>query len=197
MATSPKLPAASEAQSGSPETGVPQFEPVPLRARHDGWTPKKQVAFIEALTQCGCIDEACGRVGMHRSSAYELRERAGARNFRAAWDAALDRAVRRLEDACFSRAINGVTRPVFFKGEQIGERTYFDERLAMFLLRYRNPERYGRWRDHVRVDVPADGTADYLRQLVGHVESDAECEQHGMPNVPWTVPQPQVLSPRD
>ena len=44
----------------------PQFTPVPVRPRHDGWTPERQVAFIEALAQCGCVDEACDRVGMGR-----------------------------------------------------------------------------------------------------------------------------------
>jgi len=47
MATSPKLPAPGEDQPGSPEPSVPQFEPVPLRSRHDGWTADRQIAFIE------------------------------------------------------------------------------------------------------------------------------------------------------
>jgi len=47
MAASPKLPAAVEDQPGSPEQSVPQFEPVPLRTRHDGWTADRQIAFIE------------------------------------------------------------------------------------------------------------------------------------------------------
>jgi hypothetical protein len=35
MATSPKHP--------------PEFEPVPVRARHDGWTVERQIAFVEKL----------------------------------------------------------------------------------------------------------------------------------------------------
>lgn len=36
----------------------PLFNPVPVRPRHDGWTPKKQRDFIEALaaTACGTAD---------------------------------------------------------------------------------------------------------------------------------------------
>ena len=138
------------------------FTPVPVRHRHDGWTPERQSQFLEALAQCGCVDEACRRVGMGRSSAYELRARMDAESFRAGWSVALDHGVGRLEDAAFSRAINGVTRPVFYKGEQIGERTYYDERLAMFLLRYRDPARYGRWRDQTRPVITPDGVAQYL-----------------------------------
>ena len=82
----------------------PQFTPVPVRRRHDGWTPERQVAFIEALAQCGCVDEACDRVGMGRSSAYELRERDNADSFRAAWEAALDQ---RRPDVARRNAIDG------------------------------------------------------------------------------------------
>lgn len=56
-------------------------------------------------------------------------------------------AIRRLSDAVVSRAINGVAVPVFFQGEQIGERRHYDEQLAMVLLRYRDPLRHGKWLD--------------------------------------------------
>ena len=170
------------------------FKPVAVRSRHDGWTPKKQVAFIEALAECGCVDEACGRVGMHRSSAYELRARKSAVSFRAAWDAALDHAVQRIADAAFSRALHGVSRPVFYKGEQVGERRYYDERLIMFMLRYRDPARFGRWRDQMRVDVPADGTARHLHELLASVEDDAVSERAGTPYLAAVPEPPQALS---
>jgi hypothetical protein len=51
------------------------FEPAKLRPRYDGWTAEKQVAFIEALAETKCVDEACRRVGMSDTSAYELRRR--------------------------------------------------------------------------------------------------------------------------
>ena len=172
----------------------PQFTPVPVRPRHDGWTPERQVAFIEALAQCGCVDEACDRVGMGRSSAYELRERDNADSFRAAWEAALDHAVQRLSDVAFSRAIKGVSRPVFYKGELIGERRYFDERLTMFILRYRDPVRYGRWRDQVRADLPPDGAAQHLHDLIERVGEDARGDAQGLPRLHKLPVPPQVLS---
>ena len=164
-----------------PQTPALAFTPVPIRHRRDGWTPDKQTGFIEALSQCGCVDEACARVAMGRASAYALRARMDAGSFRAAWDAALDHAVQRLSDVAFSRAINGVARPVFFQGEMVGERRYFDERLTMFLLRYRDPMRYGKWRDETRVDVPPDGIAQYLWESIDRVEQDAWADQQGWP----------------
>jgi hypothetical protein len=166
LAAAPKLPV--------------KFEPVPVRPRHDGWTPEKQVAFIQALAESGCVDEACKRVGMGRSCAYQLRARREAQSFRAAWDAALDHAIQRLSDAAFSRAINGVTRPVFYKGELVGERTYYDERLAMFLLRYRDPLHYGRWRDRLPLDDPPPRDGDLWHRL-DRLDDDAWCDANGLP----------------
>ncbi|GGO92199.1 hypothetical protein [Stakelama pacifica] len=156
------------------------FDPVEVRPRHDGWTPDKQVAFVEALAECGCVDHACGRVGMSASSAYALRRRVDAQSFRVAWDAALDYAVRRLSDAAFSRALNGVVRPVFYQGEQIGERRYYDERLTMFLLRYRDPVRYGAWLDGMEHQRHPDGAALTLSQAIDRVAQDGWADAFGV-----------------
>ena len=64
-----------------------------------------------------------------------------------------DVAMNRLEQAVLSRAINGVARPVFYKGEQVGEWRHHDERLAMFLLRYRRSNRFGPWRDRMPAPI--------------------------------------------
>lgn len=144
---------------------VPKFEPVPLRARHDGWTPERQIAFIDALAQTACIEDACREVGMGVSSAYTLRQRCDAAPFRNAWDAALQFGVKRLSDVAFSRAIYGVENPVFFQGEQIGTRRQFDERLTMFILRYRDPVRYGKWRDQFGFEEEPDGQSERLTAL--------------------------------
>jgi hypothetical protein len=130
--------------------------------------PQKQLAFIEALAESGCVDEACRRVGRSRESVYELRRRHEAGPFRLAWDAAQDYSAHRLSDAAFSRAIHGVTIPIFYKGEQVGERKHFDERLTMFLMRYRDPVRYGKWRDTQMFEQHEDGPALILaRRLNG------------------------------
>ncbi|MFL6720440.1 MAG: hypothetical protein ACJ8FT_01365 [Sphingomonas sp.] len=124
-----------------------KYTPVELRARHDGWTAQKQIAFLEALADTACIDDACRHVGMSDTSAYRLRRHPSANAFRAAWYAAVDHGLQRLEQEVISRAVNGVSRPVFYKGEQVGEWRKYDERLAMFLLSSRRPERFGKWID--------------------------------------------------
>jgi len=41
------------------------------------------------------------------------------------------------------RALDGVAVPVFWQGEQVGERRNYNDRLLMFILRHRLPDRYG------------------------------------------------------
>lgn len=70
---------------------LPAFTPVPRKtARHDGWTPERQRAFIEALADSGSVTRAAGMVNMAQANCYTLRRAPGAESFRAAWDAALD-----------------------------------------------------------------------------------------------------------
>ena len=165
MATSPKLPIA--------------FEPVPVRARHDGWTVERQYAFIQALAETGCVDEACGRVGMSDTSAYELRMRPEGVQFRRAWEAALDYSLHFVEQGVFSRSRHGVPRPIFYKGEQVGEWRHFDERLTMFLLRTRRPDRYGKWVEQTPPVEPTDdmkpsrGALAITRQAMAKARNDS------------------------
>ena len=65
------------------------FTPVPLKARHDGWTPDRQVCFIEQLAATQSLTKACAAVGMSRVSAYKLRAHPDAAEFRSAWEKAL------------------------------------------------------------------------------------------------------------
>lgn len=124
--------------------------------------------------------EACALVGMGRTSAYALRVRSDSESFRIAWDAALGVGIKRLSDAVIGRAVNGISRPVFYKGEVVGDRRYYDERLSMFLLRYREPTRYGKWRDQAIHQRGVDTEADLLTQAVHNMMEDAVADELGM-----------------
>ena len=124
----------------------PAFTPVPRqRIRHDGWSADKQNAFIEALAQYGIVRAAAEKVGMHPASAYKLREADGAESFAAAWDKALKTGMAQLVDIAMDRAIHGVAVPHFYKGEQVGERRWFDNKLLMFMMRHTAPQMFGRF----------------------------------------------------
>jgi len=122
---------------------VPDFLPVPrARDRSNGWKPEVQRAFIEALAETGSVRSACRRVGRADHGAYLLRRHPEAASFRAAWDAAIDIGIRRIEDVAMDRAINGVEVPVYSYGKLVGTRTVYNDYLVMFMLRNRLPERF-------------------------------------------------------
>ncbi|MDF2495304.1 hypothetical protein [Sphingomonas sp.] len=119
------------------------FTPVPRRYRHDGWTAERQRGFIHALAETGSVKAAARRIGKTTEGAYHMRRQPGADSFRAAWEAALASGVQRLTDIAMERAVEGVPIPVFHKGEQVGERRWYNDRLLMFMLKHHQPDRYG------------------------------------------------------
>jgi len=121
---------------------VPEFTPVPRKYRHDGWTAERQRAFIDALAATGSVKHAAKRINMSPEGAYYLRRQPGAESFRAAWEAALDHGVQQLVDIALERAFEGVPVPIFYKGEQCGEKRWYNDRLLMFLLKHHLPARY-------------------------------------------------------
>ncbi|WP_336978423.1 hypothetical protein [Altererythrobacter fulvus] len=104
---------------------VPAFSPVPLRARADGWTPRRQAAFLAALAITRCVAKAARRVKMARETAYRLRAKPGAGSFAAAWDKVLGKvrdATRRkvTGEERVQRALFDLLRPVIYRGEHVG-----------------------------------------------------------------------------
>jgi len=133
--------------SGNP---LPDFAPVPRGkgGRHDGWTPDRQRAFIEALADTGCVKQAAHLVNMSHVSAYRLRRAAGAEGFRRAWEAALDFGLLRMKDIAYERAVEGQLVPVLAGGKVLGFRRVYNDRLLMFVL-----SRYGRDANGKRISV--------------------------------------------
>ena len=125
------------------KTTLPAFTPVPrAKERSNGWKPEVQRAFIEALADTGSVASACRQVGRAEVGAYLLRRHPEATSFRAAWQAALDLGMQRIEDVAMDRALNGVEVPVYSYGKLVGSRRVHNDRLLMFMLRNRAPERF-------------------------------------------------------
>lgn len=120
--------------SSEEEGALPSDALVPLRGRADGWTADKQRAFLENLAACGSVTLAARAVGMSRESAYALRRRPEGRGFAQAWDAARVLATEHLVELAWDRALNGVVRPIWYHGEQVGEVVHHDSRLLLGLI---------------------------------------------------------------
>ena len=61
----------------------------PEPCRRDGWTPRRQLAFLETLARTRSVSAAAKSAGMSREGAYRLRRREGGGLFAAAWDRAM------------------------------------------------------------------------------------------------------------
>ena len=101
-----------------------RFTPVPVRVRHDGWTPELQRRFILLLASGSPPAEAARRLGRSRQKVYALRRKRGAESFAAAWDAAVDfahgarvagRSVLPLE-----HGLETILVPRFYRGRLVG-----------------------------------------------------------------------------
>jgi len=81
-----RLPASQdEAASTAPvaDNAAPPPSPTmpspPVAPRHDGWTPQRQRAFLQALVDSGSVEEAARAVGMSARRACRLRGLGGPR----------------------------------------------------------------------------------------------------------------------
>ena len=102
------------------------------RVRHDGWTPQRQRAFLQALSETGCVRDACARARISTTSAYRMRRRSEA--FDRAWRRALAKVAPTIEQAAFERAVNGWEEPVWHGGKIVGHRRRYSDGLLRLLL---------------------------------------------------------------
>jgi|GEM_PF-535265 len=149
MPTPEPMPTREPAPTPDPDTDdapartLPAFTPVPRqKQRSNGWNAEVQHAFIEALAETGSVEAACRRVNRASVGAYALRRHPEGESFRAAWQAALDLGIQRVEDVAMDRALNGVDVPVYAYGRIVGTRRVYNDRLLMFMLRNRAPQRF-------------------------------------------------------
>ena len=114
------------------------FLPVPRSPRHDGWSPERQWAFVQALADTGSVSQAARIVGKSVGSANALRRHPLAAGFRAACDAALAQASCTIEEVALDRVLNGEVE-TFTRGdgESIERRRPCSDRLLIHMLKTR------------------------------------------------------------
>ncbi|HZF42285.1 MAG TPA: hypothetical protein VEZ48_02630 [Sphingomonadaceae bacterium] len=118
-----------------------RFNPVPVRARHNGWAPAVQRRFVLHLARGAGPGEAARHVGRTRQTAYALRARPGAESFAAAWDAAVAfaaraRDARRLPGPLLAQCgLETMLVPRFYRGRLVGFVQREDHRRALRTLK--------------------------------------------------------------
>ena len=103
-------------------------------------TPKKKIAFLDALAETCNVTRACEAAGLSRAVAYVWRD--ADPEFAARWENARRIGAEALEDECMRRATEGVDEPVFFQGVECGTVRKYSDTLAIFLLKGAMPEKY-------------------------------------------------------
>lgn len=127
-----------------------------------GW----QDRFLAKLRECANATDAAVAAGVTRSWAYVYAKNHP--TFKAAWDAAVEQAVDRLEKEAWRRAHDGVEKPVYLGPRQEpGMVTEYSDSLLMFLLKGRRRNVFG---DNVRLEVVREAAAQLAAQTGISVE---------------------------
>jgi hypothetical protein len=138
-----KLKVIEQVADVVPSPTIPDFTPAPTRKRHAGWTAERQRKFIEHLALTGNVGEACAAVLVASSSAYRLRNKAGAESFARAWDAALRLCATRLVAIGLDRAVNGRVERFYKDGELVMERRVPSDYLLTWFIARLDPAQFG------------------------------------------------------
>lgn len=119
------------------------FKPYRHKApRRNSITPERQRDFIACLAATGIVTQAARAIGASLEALYRLRHQPGAEGFSAAWEAAIDRGIARLEDCALERALAGEPREILKNGEVVARWVRYDTALLLFLLRQRRGRRW-------------------------------------------------------
>lgn len=99
---------------------------------------KKQI-FLSILAQTGKVIDAAKAVGYY-DSAEMYKHRREDEEFAEAWDLALKAAGDVIEAEAIRRAVQGVQKPVFYKGQVVGYETQYSDGILTTLLKGHKPQ---------------------------------------------------------
>lgn len=105
----------------------------------------KQEAFLAAYAQVGNVTAAAKIAGVNRSTHYEWLK---CDQYQARFSEAHEEAADALEAEARRRALSGVDRPIFQRGQQVGVVREYSDTLLIFLLKATRPEKFRERFDH-------------------------------------------------
>jgi hypothetical protein len=98
-------------------------------------TKRLQELFIAELRKHANVSRASAVISRTRGAMYWLKERRP--EFAAVWDEAVESFTDGVESELLRRAVAGVKKPVYYKGEIVGEINEYSDRLLEFWLERR------------------------------------------------------------
>jgi hypothetical protein len=130
-----------------------------MSQKRDSLPPNTQAAFLAQLAESGNVRRACRAIGRHPATLYKYRQRDPA--FAALWDETVAVAMDTvLEPEAVRRAVEGIEKPVYHLGEQVGTVREYSDTLLIFLLKGGKPDKYKE-----RREVFHRGTIALLQKL--------------------------------
>lgn len=102
---------------------------------------RRKRKFLQALAVTGNVGAACAAAGWTRTLAYSSRK--GDKDFAEKWDNAVENAADLLELEAHRRAVHGVKKGVYHKGELVDYETVYSDGLLTTLLKGNRPEKFG------------------------------------------------------
>ena len=122
-------------------------------------TPKKKTQFLDALALTGNVRQAAKAVGFSANRFYVHRRQDP--TFAQAWEETMEQAMDTvLEPEAIRRTVEGVEKPVYHQGRQVGTVREYSDTLLIFLLKGWKSERYTE-----RREVFHRGAVELLRKL--------------------------------
>lgn len=119
-------------------------------------TADEKAKFIKKLKSThGNVSRACRAVGISRTAAYDHKK--ADENFARLWDETIEAVSDEMEREAYRRAVQGTIKPVYYKGEKVGEIREFSDSLLQFMLKGNRPEKF---RERFDIDQNIKGHLD-------------------------------------
>lgn len=119
-------------------------------------TIQEKEKFLQKLKSFnGNVSQAARSIKIGRSAIYEHKKDDA--DFSKAWDEIIDGLVDDAEKELYRRAVKGVRKPVFYKGEEVAAIKEYSDTLLMFFLKGKKPQTY---RERFDIDANVKGTLD-------------------------------------
>ena len=100
----------------------------------------KETLFLDLLSEGVSVCEACERADIPRRSIYNRRR--DDQTFREKWDESLRMAADMLEGEADRRGRDGWGEDVYYRGQVVGQRKRYSDRMLMFRLKALKPDMY-------------------------------------------------------
>ena len=111
------------------------------RQRHDAFTHARKREFLDALSKCGCILDACRKIGVSSQTVYNHQEHDGEFARHCELAAQMGRAPAPIY--AWERAVHGVSEDVIHYGKVVGTRLRRSDMLLRMFCQAADPKRYG------------------------------------------------------